>query len=116
MVWNNVTLWSHIMESGQLRCYCDVGVHFWRTWNVLIQIFGIGLRQAIQVCDQSGFNDNIKVNKLTKYKIDQIIKIINQNYLVDSKLEKIIQRDIKQLMNIGCYRDFRHNARLPLRV
>jgi ribosomal protein S13 len=52
---------------------------------------------------------------LTKYQIDQIIKIINQNYLVDSELERVIQRDIKQLMNIGCYCDFRRNARLPLR-
>jgi small subunit ribosomal protein S13 len=81
----------------------------------LTQIFGIGLKKTIQVCDQSGPNDNIKVNKLTKYQINQIIKIISQNYLVDSELERIIQRDIKQLMSIGCYCGFRHNAGLPLR-
>jgi small subunit ribosomal protein S13 len=52
---------------------------------------------------------------LTKYQIDQIIKIISQNYLVDLELEKVIQRDIKQLMSIGCYHGFRHNAGLPLR-
>jgi small subunit ribosomal protein S13 len=50
---------------------------------------------------------------LTKYQINQIIKIISQNYLVDSELERVIKRDIKQLMNIGCYRGFRHNAGLP---
>jgi len=49
----------------------------------------------------------------TKYQIDQIIKIISQNYLVDSELERVIQRDIKQLMSIGCYRGFHHNAGLP---
>jgi small subunit ribosomal protein S13 len=81
----------------------------------LTQIFGIGLKKTIQVCYQSGLNDNIKVNKLTKYQIDQIIKIISQNYLVDSELERVIQRDIKQLMRIGCYRGFRHNVGLPLR-
>jgi small subunit ribosomal protein S13 len=52
---------------------------------------------------------------LIKYQINQIIKIISQNYLVDSKVEKVIQRDIKQLMSIGCYRGFCHNAGLPLR-
>jgi small subunit ribosomal protein S13 len=81
----------------------------------LTRIFGLGPKKAIQVCDQLGLNDNIKVNKLTKYQIDRIIKIISQNYLVDLELARVIQRDIKQLMNIGCYRGFRHNAGLPLR-
>ncbi len=83
--------------------------------TALTWIFGIGLKKSIQVCDQLGPNDNIKVNKLIKYQINQIIKIISQNYLVDSKVEKVIQRDIKQLMSIGCYRGFCHNAGLPLR-
>ncbi len=33
----------------------------------LTWIFEIDLKKAIQVCDQPGLNDNIKVNKLTKY-------------------------------------------------
>jgi small subunit ribosomal protein S13 len=40
-------------------------------------------------------------------------KIISQNYLVDSELERVIQRDIKQLMSIGYYRGFRHNVGFP---
>nr|BDW36483.1 ribosomal protein S13 [Hyophila propagulifera] len=81
----------------------------------LTRIFGLGPKKAIQVCDQLGLTDNIKVNKLTKYQIDRIIKIISQNYLVDLELARVIQRDIKQLMSIGCYRGFRHNVGLPLR-
>ncbi len=42
-------------------------------------------------------------------------QIISQNYLVDSELERVIQRDIKQLMSIGCYYGFHHNVGLPLR-
>lgn len=79
------------------------------------RIFGIGPKKAIQVCDRLGLSDNIKVNKLTKYQFDQIIEIMSQNYLVDSELERVIQRDIKRLISIGCYRGFRHNAGLPLR-
>ncbi|BDD77345.1 ribosomal protein S13 (mitochondrion) [Marchantia polymorpha subsp. ruderalis] len=81
----------------------------------LTRIFGIGPKKAIQVCDQLGLSDTIKVNKLTKYQFDQILKIISQNYLVDSELKRVIQRDIKRLISIGCYRGFRHNAGLPLR-
>ncbi len=61
--------------SAQVLLWCVSS--FLENMNDLTQIFGIGFRKAIQVCDQSGFNDNIKVNKLTKYQIDQIIKIIN---------------------------------------
>nr|QIA60168.1 ribosomal protein S13 [Haplomitrium mnioides]QIA60210.1 ribosomal protein S13 [Haplomitrium mnioides] len=79
------------------------------------RIFGIGPRKAIQVCDQLGLSDSIKVNKLTKYQPDQIVGIIGQNHLVDSELERVIQRGIKRLISIGRYRGFRHNAGLPLR-
>nr|PNR60310.1 hypothetical protein PHYPA_003103 [Physcomitrium patens] len=61
----------------------------------LTRIFGLDPKKAIQVFDQLGLNDKIKVNKLTKYQIDRIIKIISQNYLVDLELVRIIQKDIK---------------------
>nr|YP_009674915.1 ribosomal protein S13 [Haplomitrium hookeri]QDE12954.1 ribosomal protein S13 [Haplomitrium hookeri] len=79
------------------------------------RIFGIGPKKAIQVCDQLGPSENIRVNKLTKYQPDQIVRIIGQNYLVDSELERVIQRGIKRLISIGRYRGFRHNAGLPPR-
>jgi small subunit ribosomal protein S13 len=81
----------------------------------LTQIFGIGPKKALQICDKLGLSENYKVTQLTKYQIDQIIKIISQSYLIDSELLRIIQKDVKDLINIGCYRGFRHNAGLPLR-
>lgn len=82
----------------------------------LTQIFGIGPKKAIWVCDQLGLGDNIKVNNLTWYQIDRISKIVRLNkFLVDSQLRREIQRYIKQLISISCYRGFRHKAGLPLR-
>lgn len=81
----------------------------------LTQIFGIGPNKALQICDKLGLSDSYKVSQLTKHQIDQIIKIINQSYLIDSELIRIIQKDVKSLINIACYRGFRHNAGLPLR-
>ena len=81
----------------------------------LTQIYGIGPKKALQICDKLGLSDNYKVTQLTKYQIDQIIKIISQSFLIDSELLRIIQKDVKDLINIGCYRGFRHNAGLPLR-
>jgi len=38
----------------------------------LTRISGLDPRKAIQVHAQLGFNDNTKINKLTKYEIDRI--------------------------------------------
>lgn len=81
----------------------------------LTQIFGIGPNKALQICDKLGLGETTKVNQLTKSQIDQIIRIINQSYLIDSELIRIIQKDVKGLINIGSYRGFRHNLGLPLR-
>jgi small subunit ribosomal protein S13 len=81
----------------------------------LTKIFGIGLNKANQICDKLGLSDTYKVNQLTKNQIDQIIKIFNQSYLIDSELLRIIQNDVKRLIHIGCFRGLRHNEGLPLR-
>ncbi len=81
----------------------------------LTNIFGIGFKKANQICDKLGISETYKVNQLTKNQIDQIIKIFNQSYLIDSELLRIIQNDIKRLIYIGCYRGFRHNEGLPVR-
>nr|YP_009755727.1 ribosomal protein S13 [Roya anglica]QIQ22966.1 ribosomal protein S13 [Roya anglica] len=81
----------------------------------LSQIFGIGSNKASQICDKLGLSNTFKVSHLTKYQIDEIISIITQNYLIDSELKRIIQKDIKRLIFIGCYKGFRHNEGLPLR-
>lgn len=82
----------------------------------LTQIFGIGPKKAIWVCDQLGLGDNIKVNNLTWYQINRISTIVRRNkFLVDSGLKREIERCIKRLISISCYRGFRHKAGLPLR-
>ena len=52
------------------------------------RIFGIGPKKAIQVCDQSGLNDNIKVD-YTKYQIDRIIRINNDKRRRDMVVGKV---------------------------
>jgi small subunit ribosomal protein S13 len=81
----------------------------------LTKIFGIGFNKANQICDKLGISPAYKVNQLTKNQIDQIIKLFNKSYLIDSELLRIIQNDVKRLIHIGCYRGFRHTDGLPLR-
>jgi small subunit ribosomal protein S13 len=81
----------------------------------LTQIFGLGPKKAVLVCYKVGLCDTIKVNQLTKSKLDRLIKIITQNEYIDSELRRLLDKDIKRLINIGCYRGYRHNDGLPLR-
>lgn len=78
-------------------------------------IFGIGKHKSSQICYQLGLSDTIKVNQLTRIQLENIIKIISQQYLIDSELRRIIHNDIKRLISVGSYRGFRHISGLPLR-
>jgi len=81
----------------------------------LTKIGGIGYKEATQVCYRLGISENIKVNELTKYQIDQIEQIIGQDYVVHGELKRGKRADIKRLIFISCYRGIRHQDGLPLR-
>lgn len=81
----------------------------------LTEIGGIGPKEATQVCYRLGISENIKVNELTKYQIDQIERIIGQDYVVHWELKRGKRADIERLISISCYRGIRHQDGLPLR-
>jgi small subunit ribosomal protein S13 len=81
----------------------------------LQDIYGIGKFLSNQICDQLGFSDSTRVENLTFFQKDQLIRIINQYYFTGSELRRIFGQDIKRLTDIGCYRGFRHAIFLPVR-
>nr|QJH92071.1 ribosomal protein S13 [Podocarpus macrophyllus]QXE44224.1 ribosomal protein S13 [Podocarpus macrophyllus] len=78
-------------------------------------IGGIGPKEATQVCYRSGISENIKVNELTRYQIDQIERIIGRDYVVYWELGRGKRADIERLISISRYRGIRHQDGLPLR-
>lgn len=81
----------------------------------LQDIYGIGEFLSNQICDQLGFSDFTRVDNLTSFQKDQLIRIINQYYFTGSELRRVITQDLKRLIDIGCYRGFRHAIHLPVR-
>nr|WBN94521.1 ribosomal protein S13 [Rhodiola sacra] len=75
---------------------------------------GIGPKKAIQVRYRLGISGNIK-KELTKYQIDQIEQIIDQDHVVHLELERGERADIERLISISCYRGIRHQDGSPLR-
>jgi small subunit ribosomal protein S13 len=83
--------------------------------TALQDVYGIGKFYSNQICDQLGFSDSTRVENLTFFQKDQLIRIINQYYITGSELRRFFGQDIKRLTDIGSYRGFRHAICLPVR-
>jgi small subunit ribosomal protein S13 len=82
----------------------------------LQKIYGIGNFQAILVCKQLGFASNLKTFSLTNDQILKLIKLIeNSNLIITNNLKKLQLLNLKNLIDIKCYRGLRKLKGLPVR-
>ncbi len=80
----------------------------------LTAIFGIGRTRARQICEATGIPYAKKVKDLTDADLEKIrdqIALIT----IEGDLRRETTMNIKRLMDIGCYRGFRHRRGLPMR-
>jgi small subunit ribosomal protein S13 len=78
-------------------------------------IYGIGLTLSRKILKDTGIDPNKRVYELTEDEISILNKEIANNYIVEGELRKIVQLNIKELMDLGCYRGLRHRKGLPVR-
>ena len=78
-------------------------------------IYGIGLTLSRKVLKNTGIDPNKRVYELTEEEVSILNKEIQNNYVVEGELRKIVQLNIKELMDLGCYRGLRHRRGLPVR-
>ena len=81
----------------------------------LTYIYGVGRSTAQRVLDEAGVDRNAKVQDWTDEQINNIRRILNDNYKLEGELRSETQLNIKRLMDIGCYRGVRHRIGLPVR-
>ena len=81
----------------------------------LTYIFGIGPSIAKQLCDALDLDVNTRVRDLTDEEVNRLRRAIDASYRVEGVLRAEISRNIKRLMDIGCYRGLRHRRGLPVR-
>ena len=94
------------------------GVNIPTNKRVLISlryIFGIGPKNAKDICDQLGIPDERRVNQLTDDEVLKIRELIDREYRVEGDLRREQAMNIKRLMDLGCYRGLRHRKGLPTR-
>ena len=81
----------------------------------LTYIFGIGRSTATKILSKAGIDEDKRVSDWDDDDVVAIRRIIGDEFKVEGALRSEIQLNIKRLMDIGCYRGFRHRRGLPLR-
>ena len=80
----------------------------------LTYIYGIGHTTAKQLCDTTGVNPAVKVQDLTEEELDKLRAEVGK-LTVEGDLRRVVQLNVKRLLDLGCYRGIRHRRGLPLR-
>lgn len=81
----------------------------------LTYIYGIGRTSARHICEKTGINPGAKMNNLSTEEINNLRKVIENDYKIEGRLRSETALNIKRLMDIGCYRGLRHRKGLPVR-
>jgi len=80
----------------------------------LTSIYGIGRTTAQKICSNSGVPFDRKVKDLTDADLEKIREEIGR-LMIEGDLRREMSINIKRLMDLGCYRGFRHRRGLPVR-
>ena len=80
----------------------------------LTSIFGIGSTRARKICEATGIAYSKKIKDLTDADLEKIRDQIAL-FTIEGDLRRETTMNIKRLMDIGCYRGFRHRRGLPMR-
>ncbi|HPE88909.1 MAG TPA: 30S ribosomal protein S13 [Spirochaetia bacterium] len=81
----------------------------------LTYIYGIGRTSARKICETVKVDPNRNINDLSNEEVNELRKLIENEYKVEGRLRSETALNIKRLMDIGCYRGLRHRKGLPVR-
>ena len=80
----------------------------------LTYIYGIGLKRSQKILSDAGVSPDVRVKDLTSEQ-EQAIRNAMSSYAVEGDLRREVALNIKQLVEMGCYRGLRHRRNLPVR-
>ena len=80
----------------------------------LTYIYGIGLKRSQKILSDAGVSPDVRVKDLTSEQ-EQAIRNAMSSYVLEGDLRREVALNIKQLVEMGCYRGLRHRRSLPVR-
>lgn len=81
----------------------------------LTKIYGLGLHQCSQICQEVGLSTEKRFSQLSQAELEILTNFITQNYILPSDIKRAQMQNISRLVRIGTYRGFRHTQGLPVR-
>jgi small subunit ribosomal protein S13 len=80
----------------------------------LTYIYGIGRTTSKKILSRLDIDPNTKTDALSEAEINNIRRLIDNEYRVEGELRTDVSMNIKRLMDLGCYRGLRHRRGLPV--
>jgi small subunit ribosomal protein S13 len=81
----------------------------------LTYIYGIGRSSARRIIGDAAVDGNRRVRDWSEDEVARVRDRIERGYKVEGDLRREVSVNIKRLMDISCYRGFRHRKGLPVR-
>ncbi len=81
----------------------------------LTYVYGIGKKYSTEILAKAKIDESVRVKNLTDDEIGRISEVINNDYVVEGDLQRIVTGNIKRLKDINAYRGIRHKNNLPSR-
>ncbi len=81
----------------------------------LTYIYGIGRKSANDILAKTGVDPDKRAKDLTEEEIAKLRDVIENSYTVEGDLRREVALNIKNMIEINCYRGIRHRKGLPVR-
>ncbi len=81
----------------------------------LTYVYGIGPKTSADILAVAKVEPTVRAKDLTDSEISRIQDAINDDYLVEGELQRVVVGNIKRLKDINSYRGLRHKNSLPSR-
>ena len=84
-------------------------------WIALTSVYGIGRTTSKAILAAAKIEPTTRVKDLTEADEQKLNKIINEQYMVEGDLKRLVNNNVKRIKDINSYRGLRHKAKLPVR-
>jgi len=81
----------------------------------LTYIYGIGRKSSNDILAKTGINPDTRAKDLTEDEVAKIREVIESEYSVEGDLRRDVAMNIKNMVEINCYRGVRHRKGLLVR-
>jgi small subunit ribosomal protein S13 len=78
-------------------------------------VYGIGRARTKQIAEQTSIPLDRMVRDLTEDELVRLRAVVEGEYQVEGDLRRDVRQNIQRLIEINCYRGFRHRRGLPVR-